>query len=424
MALDAFGYSSERALRTVVAATIGVLVARYLGPADLGLLSYVSTVFALLSTVTLLGMQPIVVRDVSITPHRHNILSSALLTQLPVAVLTSFIGAAYILGTRGDDSRALLLVIVMAPLPVLNLHGTYRSYLEASGKVARIVSAGVGATIIGGLLKVLALLRDAPLWVFGGIATVEAALVAILYIGRIPGPKHLRAMRRTFSHVTARRLLSASWPLLVGAVAVSIYMQADIIMLGALVGDEAAGVYTAAVRLSEVWYIFPVSVAAAVRPRLARLFAGSKSTRYDELTQQLMSGLSLVALLAVAVVLLLGDTIIAFLYGTAYAAAGPVLSFHILAAPFVFLGVASSHWFIDRDLTRMLMIRTSIGAALNVALNSVLIPIGGARGAAAATLVSYASVIFLNGFTKSTQSLFGMQMRALALRRLPWPRKP
>ena len=55
---------------------------------------------------------------------------------------------------------------------------------------------------------------------------------------------------------------------------------------------------------------------------------------------------------------------------------------------FVFLGVASSKWFIAEGLQKYSFYRTLAGAVLNVILNFILIPLYGIYGAAIATLVS------------------------------------
>ena len=193
----------------------------------------------------------------------------------------------------------------------------------------------------------------------------------------------------------------------------TIYMRADVVMLGLMSGDSTAGIYAAAARFSEVWYFLPMSALAAIRPRLARLFAQRDLARYQAVTQQFMTTAFAVSIAAVTVTLLLGNRLILLSYGPLFSDAGMVLEIHVLAAPFVFLGVAASQWFIDRGLTKELLIRTAVGAGSNIAINLALIPTYGAIGAAIATLISYAlSSMLLNAVSKTTRPVFVMQLRA------------
>lgn len=419
MVADALGYMSERTIRLLLTAIVGILVARYLGPRDFGLLSYAGSVFGLLAPLTMLGMQSVLVREFSTREDWRRVLTSAAVIQTPAAIIAAIIGVVVLLVTREFEREAVLLAAVMAPLPLLGLAGPALAYLEAAGRVRRIVVAGLVAGVTGSSLKLTGLLLQVPVWVLGAFGTIEAIILFLGLLGGIPSRKRLSSLTSHFDTETARRLLRESWPLLLSGIAVTIYMKADILMLGLLAGDLDTGLYTAAARLSEVWYFIPMSALAAFRPQLSRMFAAGQSSRYRVATQKFMTVAVGVSLIVLALVLLAANQIIGFLYGVEFSEASPVLRIHILSAPFVFLGVAASPWFIDHGMTRAVMVRSTLGAALNVILNFALIPRYGALGASVATLVAYASGVLINVFPAATRTLFWMQMKAL---RLYWPR--
>jgi PST family polysaccharide transporter len=68
----------------------------------------------------------------------------------------------------------------------------------------------------------------------------------------------------------------------------------------------------------------------------------------------------------------LSTTIVVVLFGQAYAESGPVLAIHIWASVFVFLGVASSQWFVAENRQILSFQRTVLGALINVILNFTL----------------------------------------------------
>jgi PST family polysaccharide transporter len=47
-----------------------------------------------------------------------------------------------------------------------------------------------------------------------------------------------------------------------------LYMRIDQIMLGQMVGNETVGIYSAAVRITEVWYFIPMAIVASVFPSI------------------------------------------------------------------------------------------------------------------------------------------------------------
>jgi polysaccharide transporter, PST family len=185
-------------------------------------------------------------------------------------------------------------------------------------------------------------------------------------------------------------------------------------MLGQLVGDQMVGVYSAATRISEVWYFVPGAIASSVSPGIyAAKKAGDEALYYHRISQSLRF-LSLVAILIAVPMTFLSGTIISGLFGNEYAAAGPILAIHIWAAWFVFTGIGTSAWFIAEGLTHLSFQRTLIGAVINIGLNYVLIPAYGGIGAAIATVISQAFACFLsNFFHPQARKLFWVQLRAI-----------
>jgi O-antigen/teichoic acid export membrane protein len=168
-------------------------------------------------------------------------------------------------------------------------------------------------------------------------------------------------------------------------------MKIDQVMLKGMLGDSAVGQYGAGVRLSEAWYFIPMVVCSSALPAIVRSKDVSASNLSEKICK-LYSHLILVAVLISILVSLLSRFVVNVLYGPAYGEAASVLSVHIWASVFVFLGVASSQWLLVENLQRVLFFNTALGAVLNIGLNFVLIPRFGSIGAAWATLIAQAFV--------------------------------
>ncbi|HJP62281.1 MAG TPA: polysaccharide biosynthesis C-terminal domain-containing protein, partial [Mucilaginibacter sp.] len=93
----------------------------------------------------------------------------------------------------------------------------------------------------------------------------------------------------------------------------------------------------------------------------------------------------------------------------------PVLSVHVWAGIFVFLGSASGQYLIAEGYTRLSMLRTGVGAIVNIVLNIFWIPRYGIMGAAYATLIAYCVATFFIVLIPKTRRQGLMMLRSLFL---------
>ncbi|MFM5973765.1 MAG: oligosaccharide flippase family protein, partial [Dolichospermum sp.] len=169
----------------------------------------------------------------------------------------------------------------------------------------------------------------------------------------------------------AKTLLKESWPLILSGLTIIIYMRIDQIMLGQMVGDKAVGLYSAATRISEIWYFIPGAIASSVIPSIYAAKEVSEALYYQRI-EQFLRLLSWLAIVVAVPMSLLSGTIITMLFGKNYEASASILTIHIWTSLFVFTGVGTSSWFIAEGLTQFALRRTIIGAITNVFLNIFL----------------------------------------------------
>lgn len=215
---------------------------------------------------------------------------------------------------------------------------------------------------------------------------VEGLVVALLMLAVLgvlgQGERQLRV-----KFARAKSLLADSWPLLLSGVAVMIYMKIDQIMLGQMIGDEAVGVYSAAVRISEVWYFVPVAIVSSVFPAILE----TKKRCEEHYFQRLQLLYNFLVWLSVSfgfVMTVLSSSVVQFLFGNEYGEASTVLSVHIWAGVFVSMGIARGKWLLAENLQYMGYWYVSFGMVVNVLGNYIIIPQNGVEGAAVVTLVS------------------------------------
>ena len=94
------------------------------------------------------------------------------------------------------------------------------------------------------------------------------------------------------------------------------------------------------------------------------------------------------AMLQSAVITLLAKPVVAILYGSDYGPAVGALRIVVWYTTFSYLGAARDVWILAENKQKYLLIINFFGAATNVLLNALLIPLYGINGAAVASLAT------------------------------------
>lgn len=403
---------SDRVLRMGVGLIVGVWLARYLGPEQFGLLSFAMAFVALFGAVASLGLQGIVVRDIVRDPTQApEILGTGFVLQLLGGLAAFVLATVAIAYLRPDDAMARLMVAILGGALVFRALDGVRYWFESQVQSKYVVWAENAVFLGIAAVKVGMILAGAPLVAFAWAAFAEVVVVALALAG-VYRKKGGRFADWRVKLARAVRLLKDSWPLVLSGLAIMVYMRIDQIMLGQMLDDGAVGIYTAAVRISEVWYFIPTVIVASVFPAIIESKKLGEAIYLARL-QKLYSLMVVIALVVAVPLTFLSDWLVVLLFGEGYAEAGKVLAVHIWAGIFVFLGVASGQWFLVENLQKYVFYRTVMGAVANVALNAVLIPAYGVVGAALATVISQAAAsVLFNALSGKTRAVFVMQCRS------------
>jgi O-antigen/teichoic acid export membrane protein len=405
----------EKALKLVLGFFIGVLMARYLGPDQYGVIRYAISLFSLLGLLSQLGLSGLIVRDIVKSPQeRYQILGTAFFLKLAGSVLAC---AAILVianaGKSGDPVERAVILIVGAGLifrPLETINYWYESQIQAKYIVIRDTIAFIASYVF----KLILILLKAPLIYFAYVTLLEFFLSAV-FILIVYSKKEGSILRWRVRLERAKALISQSWLLLLSGILAQVYLKIDQVMLRLIVGTGEVGIYSVAVTISETWYFVPTAVVASVFPKLVKQ-RKTDTEGYARNLQRIFDVLFLLALSLAVPISFFSDTIIRHLYGAAYKEAGGILTIHIWAGIFIFMRQLFSHWLIAEGLLSYSFVSNLLGALSNIAINMLLIKPMGGTGAAIATLISYTlASYFALFFTKKTRGIAKMMTLSLLL---------
>lgn len=379
---------ADNLLRMGIGLVVGVWLARYLGPEQFGLFSYALAFVALFSPLATLGLDDIVVRDLVRDPAgEREILGTAFALKAVGGAVTFGAATGAILLLRSADSLSRWLVAIVAAGTVFQAFQVIEFWFHSQVQAKYAVLPKNAAFLLCSLAKVGLILAEAPLLAFAWISTVEVGIGALgLVVAYRARGSRLRAWRGTLT--AAGRLLHDSWPLMLSGMVITVYLRIDQVMLGEMTGSVEVGVYSVAVRLSEVWLFIPMAIYWSVFPAIVEARGMGEAVFYERL-QRLYSLIALSAYAVALPVTFVAPWLVPALFGEAYARGGAMLAVLIWANVFSSLEIARSSFLTVMNWTRLYLVTVMLGCFLNIGLNYWLIPLYGGMGAVIASLVAY-----------------------------------
>jgi O-antigen/teichoic acid export membrane protein len=361
-----------------------VLVARTGGPAALGAFQ-----FALMLTAFLpyyFGLPSLLAREVARHPDEaRRWVEAGTLIALAAGSFFSVLFAvgAYAVGASPETAAAVSVAGIamafdgVARVQFAALWAWERMRLEA------LVTAAQEAAFIAGVVIVV--------WSGGGVigallafcgSRAMGAAAGWLLVGRLLGALPIPRGDAIFLRSTLRR----SAPFAVNDTLTLTYTRADAVLLGFMKGPAAVGLYQAGTNLVLNLNVLARSINRAVYPRMSRAWP-SQAQAFCRLRDCSYRAIALIAMPAAVGSFLLAPQTFDFLYGNEFDRGVVTYQLLVLVIPIRMLGNTLSLSLVATDRQKQRMVAVATAAALNLALNVVLIPKWSYLGAGIATVI-------------------------------------
>lgn len=373
---------------------VGIFVARYLGPEQYGLMSYVISYVVIFQAIASFGLDNIEIREEAKNKEeRDAIIGTAFVLKLIFAIITIVLIFGVVFFTEADIFTRWMIMLYSLTI-ILSSFFVARNYFTAIVWNEYVVKTEISRTLIGILIKVVLLIQHASLAWFVAACVFDYVLLAAGYCWSY-SKKIDKIKLWNFERKWAKFLIKQSFPLMLSLTAVIAMQRIDQIMIREMIDNESVGQYSVAFKFVEVMVFIPTIMAQTVAPMLVRM-RNENEERYKEKAQVLMDITVWICILMAIFVCAVSSCLIKWTFGSQYLLAIPVLQIMSFKVVFDALSQVSGQMIIIEGIHKFMVIREILGCVGCVVLNLILIPKYGIVGSAIASVCTIAISGFLS----------------------------
>jgi O-antigen/teichoic acid export membrane protein len=375
-----------RAAWIVSALTVGIYMARRLGPYNFGILNYAIALTGIFSIIASMGAEEIVIRQLVRHPDRRDreLGNFFILRLLLFGIMAAALGITLLLLNATTETKWLCVIVGCGYFGYV-MQGS-SLYFQSSVESKYYAIPQLYACLISSAIRGAAAYFSWPLAIFAiaeaSIHTISFCGSMFLYWRRVSSPFIWNWDWREICH-----LLKTALPLAICGVFILVYARTDQLMVEYFLGPAAVGYYSLAARITENWALCSYLLCLSFFPAVIS-GAQISSEVYHKQLHRLYFLVFWCMAAAAAITTLLSYPIILLLFGQAYLPTVPVLNVFVWTLLGTALLNVFSQWAINEKRIAMIAWAFGSGAVINVLLNPLLIRVIGINGAAWSTLVS------------------------------------
>lgn len=395
-------------------------LARVLSPTFFGKLSFAMAIISYFALVGDPGLTTVGVREIA---RNKKAMKNYLITILPLRVVFTFLAFGFLVILTINsvvlfENKKLILLYGMTLFPsIFLLDWVYkslenmwpigiaeiiRSFIYV-GSILFLIKGPIDIWKVPIILLVSLLAKVFYLWI--NLRKInEQKKINILGLIKVSFINKIKTELTNFWLNNNRRpsLLRSAFPLFISGIAISIYTQADMIMLGFMRSAEEVGFYAVAYKVQFLLLGFYGIFVNTLYPVVARLVSDNKSNSKAKLI--LLTKYSFILGIVNFIIVFFGaNTIIRLIFGQAYIFSVLPLEILIWQILFAYLNIIPALCLLSIQ-AREYLIGSWIGAIINIILNLLLIPKFGVSGAAFAT--AFSECIILIYMTSKAKKYF------------------
>ena len=363
-----------------------IIIARYLGVSDYGIVSFAISFTGIVGIFMDIGMSTYITREIAKNKHLlSKYLSNVFLFKILLAVIL-FLISGLILFSLGYNQLTIIITLIFSiEMVFMTMVGLFNGIFQAFEKL-KYQSIGTilnsSFLLLGILITIgldLGVLFIAVSYTIGYF--IYFSYMFIEYVRKFGFPKF------EVDVPFIKEVVLGSIPFGLTNFFYSIYFSIDIVMLSYLTGDYATGIYKSAYNIINVFTTFFVVYQGVIFPVMSKFFAESKDLLKSSYELSVKYLLLIIIPISVGV-FFYARPLVDIIYSNQYSLASTPVQILIWTVSFLFINGAASILLNAIDKEKTVTKVYIIAALFNVALNFILIPYMSYDGAAIATVAS------------------------------------
>ncbi|AXT51977.1 flippase [Aquimarina sp. BL5] len=393
-------------------ALLGIIIARYLGPEDFGVISYVVSFVSLLSVLAEFRLQSILIREFSTKESSPNeLLGTSFRICFFFATVGYLILSIVVLNIK-DDFNVKLYILIYGISYFFQAIRFLRAYFIAGFSNKMIIKAEVATTVIVLITGLLLIYGEATIIYFVVLRTIDFFVFSLLLILLYKSQRKSVSSWK-YNKELRIKLVKDSLPLVLSGFAIIVFQRVDQIMLRLFIDDYAVGQYSAAVSITSIISFVPIILSESIVPTLIKKKENNFEA-YKKFRQRFSDYMTWGSLFLSTFILVLSPIIIKILYGDDYLPAIEVMKIFSFKGALVAMGAVAGQIMIIENIHQIAYIKSIVGGIANIVLNFVLIVELGMIGAVWASIAAFfLSSYFVHLFMKRYRYLFWIQTKSL-----------
>ena len=377
----------EKLLRMSIGLAVGIWLAKYLGPAQFGILNYCISFVGLFMPIAMLGLDAVVVKKIiNEKDNLNKILGTSFIMKLFGAFLAFvLIILSATLFTSNTEKESVIILIITLSLFFQSFNAIDFFY-QSEVKSKYTVYSSLFSLIISSALKIVFIYKELDLIYFVFLILLDSILLTaglLIYYRK----RNFTIFSWRWNLKISKDLLSESWPLILSGISFVIYNSVDKIMLRNILSDQAVGIYSAASRLVVVWQFLPGLIVTSFLPSLIKAYNTNSETFMKRL-KYLSSFLLWFSIVLAIIYSVLSEFIMDITFGEKYTEASQLMVYLIWSNVLIFFNSVWNRWMLIKNNTKITLSFALTTSILNIILNYFLINIFGVIGASLALLSS------------------------------------
>ena len=371
--------------QSALSLVINMISARFLGPSNYGLITYVASIVAFVLPIMQLGLSKTLVMDLIERPNKEGtVLGTAFAMNIVSALACMTAVYGYLCIVDSNEPTTILVGFIYSISLIFQATEIFNYWFQAKLLSKYVSIASLIAYVVVACYKIYLLVNGKSVVWFALSNSIDFAIISVILfvVYQKKGNQRL-----SISFKLGKEMLKRSKHYILSAMMVTIFQQTDRIMLKQILNETETGYYSAAITCVGVTAFIFQAIIDSFRPEILEA-KKKKSINYESDVSMLYCVITYLALIQCVVMTVCAKPIVLILYGSKYINSITPLQIAVWFSTFSYYGAVRNIWILAENKQRYLWIINLSGAILNVVLNAILIPFFGASGAASASLVT------------------------------------